>query len=117
MGRPLALLLGREQWYLFLDGITSISKRSDLWIVQHYNGWRLVVPASAISHGQIEFLHKEMRRGQTPEGVRTVIERGKKSRQFWPSNPSGRQRKMAAWGTTTITARSITTGPLRWALD
>ena len=76
-GPAAGVLLGRERWYLFLDGITNISRHCDLWIVQHYNGWRLLIPASAISDEQINCLREAMRRGQTPEGIRAVIERGK----------------------------------------
>lgn len=77
-GPAVGVLFGPERWYLFLDGITSIRRRDDLWIVQHFNGSQLVIPAAAIRDEQIEFLREAMRRGQTPEGVRAVIERGKK---------------------------------------
>jgi hypothetical protein len=77
------ILIGNERWYLFLDGITDIRKfREDTWTIQHWNGVVLHVSAAAISKDQIAFLSAAMERGRTPEGIRTVIERGRRIEQF-----------------------------------
>ncbi len=72
------ILLGRERWYLFLDGIHDIRQyRRDLWTIQHHNGSVLHIPAAAIRPEQLEHLTTAMERGRTPEGVKAVIERGR----------------------------------------
>jgi hypothetical protein len=73
------ILLGKKRWCLFLDGITSIKQyRADVWTIQHYNGSVLHVPASAITDEQMSHIRVAMERGHTPEGVRAVIERGRR---------------------------------------
>lgn len=73
------ILLGDERWYLFLDGITDIRESPrGLWKIRHHNGHVLWIPVDAISDEQIEFLRAAMIRGHTPEGIRAVIERGKR---------------------------------------
>ena len=80
------ILLGKERWYLFLDGITSIKQyRTDVWTIQHYNGSVLHIPVCAITDEQMSHIRVAMERGHTPEGVRAVIERGGRSQ-----NSSGR---------------------------
>lgn len=73
------MLIGNERWVLFLDGINNIRKYADdIWTIEHRNGTILHVPASAITDNQIEHLRAAMARGRTPEGIRAVIERGKR---------------------------------------
>jgi len=73
------ILIGSERWYLFLDGITDLRKFSDdTWTVQHFNGCVLHIAADAIRDDQVAHLRAAMERGRTPEGIRAVIERGKR---------------------------------------
>jgi hypothetical protein len=73
------ILLGKERWSLFLDGITSLKQyRADVWTIQHFNGSVLHVPVSAITDEQLSHIRSAMERGRTPEGVRAVIERGRR---------------------------------------
>jgi hypothetical protein len=73
------VLLGAERWYLFLDGITGIKKyRANVWTIQHFNGYVLHVPVSAITEEKLAYIRSAMERGRTPEGVRAVVERGRK---------------------------------------
>jgi hypothetical protein len=73
------VLIGSERWYLFLDGITDLRKFcDDTWTIQHFNGCMLHIAASAIGEDQIAHLRAAMERGRTPEGIRAVIERGKR---------------------------------------
>ena len=73
------ILLGKERGYLFLDGITSIRQyRAEVWTIEHHNGAVLHVPVSAITDEQMSHIRAAMERGHTPEGVRAVIERGRK---------------------------------------
>ncbi|MCI0359851.1 MAG: hypothetical protein L0211_15345 [Planctomycetaceae bacterium] len=87
-GAAAGVLIGRERWYLFLDGIVSIERCRDVWIVRHHSGHILWIPASAISDQQIETLRDCMRRGHTPEGMRAVIERGKRIEEITASERS-----------------------------
>jgi len=77
-GAAAGILLGGERWYLFLDGITSIQRLGDVWSIQHHSGHVLWIAASAIADEQVDFLHDQMRRGQTPEGIQEVIQRGRR---------------------------------------
>jgi hypothetical protein len=82
------ILLGKERWYLFLDGITSIRQSPrDLWTIRHHNGFVLWIPVTAITGEQIEHLRAAMVRGHTPEGVRAVIERGKRIEAILAERP------------------------------
>jgi hypothetical protein len=75
--------IGSERWYLFLDGITDLRKfRDDTWTIQHYNGCVLHIAADAIREDQIAHLRAAMERGRTPEGIRAVIERGKRIKEI-----------------------------------
>ena len=76
------VLIGKERWYLFLDGIKAIRKyRNDIWTVEHF-GTVLQIAASAITEEQLEYLRAAMERGRTPEGIQAVIERGKRIRRI-----------------------------------
>jgi hypothetical protein len=73
------ILIGTERWYLFLDGIINICKfREDTWTIQHFNGCVLNIDAPAIQEDQVTHLRDAMERGRTPEGIKAVIERGKR---------------------------------------
>ena len=82
-GPAAGILMGRDRWYLFLDGITDIQKlEKNTWTLQHYNGTALHISASAITEEQLEFIRSIAREGQTPEGIRKVIERGRKIKEL-----------------------------------
>jgi hypothetical protein len=77
------ILLGSERWYLFLDGIISIHQHHrGIWTIQHHNGSVLHIPAKEITDDQLAHLRAAMERGRTPEGVRAVIERGRRIAQL-----------------------------------
>src|SRR5262245_28866581 len=81
------VLIGAERWYLFLDGITDIRKLSDdTWTIQHWNGCVLHIAAAAITDEQIDYLRASMERGRAPEGIRAVIERGRRIEQITRSS-------------------------------
>src|SRR5262249_10207589 len=84
LGREAAgILIGGERWYLFLDGITDIRKyRDDVWTIRHWNGIVLHIAAAAITEEQVDYLRTAMERGRTPEGIRAVIERGRRLEQM-----------------------------------
>ena len=85
------ILLGSERWYLFLDGITEIRQaRAEMWMIRHFNGQLLWIPTAAITDDQIEFLRAAMTRGRTPEGIRAVIERGKRIEAIMSAQREGR---------------------------
>ena len=75
----LGFLAEGERWWLFLDGLTSIEQlAADVWTLQHWNGSVVHIPADAITDAQLAHLRTAMERGRTPEGVRAVIERGRR---------------------------------------
>jgi hypothetical protein len=75
----LGILIGSERWYLFMDGITSLSKQiPDVWTIEHWNGMAIYVAADAISDEQIEYIRAMMERGRTPEGIAAVVDRGRR---------------------------------------
>jgi hypothetical protein len=75
----LGFLAGGERWWLFLDGIISISRyEKDTWTIYHWNGSVINVTASVISPDQLAHLRAAAERGKTPEGIGAVIERGRK---------------------------------------
>jgi hypothetical protein len=77
------ILIGRQRWYFFLDGITSIKPyRPDLWTIRHFSGLILHIPTSIITTEQLQHFRDEMQRGHTPEGMRMVIERGKRVQEL-----------------------------------
>jgi hypothetical protein len=85
------ILIGGERWYLFLDGILDIRKfRDDTWTIRHWNGTVLHIAASAITAEQVAYLRAAMERGRTPEGVRAVIERGRRIKEILDSGHSDR---------------------------
>src|SRR5262249_4681497 len=70
---------GSRRWYLFLGGFTDVLKlREDLWTLPHFNGCVLHIAASAITEEQLGHIRAAMERGRTPEGVRAVVERGRR---------------------------------------
>jgi hypothetical protein len=77
------IMLGKERWYLFLDGITELRKfRDDVWTIRHFNGFVLHIAADAIHEELIAHIRAAMERGQTPEGIQAAIERGKRIREI-----------------------------------
>ena len=79
----LGFLIGRERWYIFLDGILDIRKfRKDTWTIQHFNGTVIHVLASAITDEQIDYLKAAAERGRDPEVIKAVIERGRRIQEI-----------------------------------
>jgi len=77
------ILIGGERWYFFFDGITSIKQyRPDLWTIRHFNGFVLHIPKRLITEEQLQYIRDEMERGHTPEGMRMVIERGRRVQEL-----------------------------------
>jgi hypothetical protein len=75
----LGFVAGGERWWLFLDGLTRIDQLTvGVWTVQHWNGSVVHIPAHAVTEAQLAYLRAAMERGHTPEGVRAVIERGRR---------------------------------------
>jgi len=73
------VMVGNERWYLFLDGFISLKKhRAELWTLQHFNGSVPHIPVSAITDEQLTYIKSAMERGRTPEGIRIVVERGRR---------------------------------------
>lgn len=74
----LGFLAGGERWWLFLDGFTSIEQQTPgVWTLLHHNGCVVNIPVDAITAEQLEHIRAAAARGQTPEGIRAVIERGR----------------------------------------
>ena len=74
-----AILIRGERWHLFLDGIAAILQfHPGVWTIQHHNGTVLHIPAGEITDDQLAHLRTAMERGRTPEGIRAVIERGRR---------------------------------------
>jgi hypothetical protein len=74
----LGFLAGGQRWWLFLDGLIRIEQLTGgVWTLQHHNGSVVNIPAHAISEAQLDYLRAAMARGHTPEGMQTVIERGR----------------------------------------
>jgi hypothetical protein len=83
LGPAAGILMGKDRWYLFLDGITNIQKlEKNTWTLDHFNGTALHISASAITEEQLEFVRSIAKEGQTPEGIRKVIERGRKIKRL-----------------------------------
>lgn len=79
----LGILLGKERWYLFLDGVTRIDRfHRAVWTLQHFNGYVLHIAASAISEEQLDHIRQRMEFGRTPQGIQVVIERGKRIKEI-----------------------------------
>jgi uncharacterized protein YegJ (DUF2314 family) len=89
---------GSKYWTLFLDGIYELCKyRDDTWTIRHTNGLIPNIPASAIQEDQIAYIRSAMVRGRTAEGVRRVIERGKRLMEIAQRRTAGpAQRDPAA---------------------
>ena len=77
--QAVGVLLNGERWYLFLDGFLTLNRfHPEVWTLQHYNGSVLHVPVSAITEEQLDHFREAMARGRTPEGIRVVVERGRR---------------------------------------
>jgi hypothetical protein len=73
------LLDGDRRWYLFLDGVTRISRfHPEVWTVQHHNGSVFHIPVTTITPEQLRYLQEMMEWGKTPEATQAVIERGRR---------------------------------------
>jgi hypothetical protein len=73
------LMWDGQRWYLWLDGITRISRlHPDVWTLQHHNGSVLHIPVTVITPEQLQHFQKAMEYGRTPEGIQAVIKRGKR---------------------------------------
>ena len=73
------ILIRGERRYLFLDGTLSLRKyRDDVWTLEHFNGSVLHIPVATLTEDQLSHVRAAMERGRTPEGIKAVIERGKR---------------------------------------
>jgi len=80
------ILIGKERWYLFMDGIVDIRKLTkDTWTLQHFNGTVLHIAASEITDDQLALIRSVAEHGQTAEGLKAVIERGKRIKDLLKS--------------------------------
>lgn len=81
------VLLRAQRWWLFLDGFVEIRKyRRDVWTLRHYNGCVLNVPTAQVSEDLLDYIKAAMERGRTPEGVRAVIDRGRRITEILNEN-------------------------------
>lgn len=87
----LGFMIGGERRWLFLDGMTRILRTSDIWTFCHHNGHVINIPTSAITEDQVEFIRQAAAKGKTPEGIRAVIERGRKLQQMDEARRTNRQ--------------------------
>ena len=55
---------------------------SGISTIEHHNGSVLHIPAGEITDDQLAHLRSAMERGRTPEGIRAVIERGRRIEQL-----------------------------------
>jgi len=79
----LGFMMGGERFWIFLDGMIRIERLcSDTWTFCHHNGHVINVPISVITEDQVDFIRQAAAKGKTPEGVRAVIERGRKIQQM-----------------------------------
>jgi hypothetical protein len=79
----LGFLDGGQRWWLFLDGFLRIEQLTPgVWTLQHFNGHVVHIPADAITAEQLAHIRTAAARGQTPEGIRAVIERGRRLAQL-----------------------------------
>lgn len=77
--QAVGVLRGGERCYLFLDGFLSLDRfHPEVWTLQHYNGSVLHIPVSMITEEQLDHFRTAMARGRTPEGIRAVVERGRR---------------------------------------
>jgi hypothetical protein len=72
-----AMRLGDNGW-LFLDGFTSMQELTrGVWTLQHWHGYVVNIPTTAIADDQVEHLKLAIERGRRPEEIQKVIERGR----------------------------------------
>jgi len=50
--------------------------------LRHHNGSVLNIPTAQISEHQLDYIRAAMERGRTAEGVRAVIERGRRIKEI-----------------------------------
>jgi len=76
-----------QRWWLFLDGFLEIRKyHPDIWTLHHHNGSVLHIPTTEVSEAQLDHIRSAMERGRTPEGVKAIIERGRRITQILNEN-------------------------------
>jgi hypothetical protein len=79
----LGFLIGGERFWLFLDGILWVERTcSDTWTISHFNGHAINIPVSVISDGLVECIRQAAAKGKTPEGMKAIIERGRRLQQM-----------------------------------
>ena len=75
----LGFIAGRKRYWMSFDGILGIEQLyNGTWTIYHHNGSVVNIPALVISEAQVKYIRDAARRGKTPEGMRAVIERGRK---------------------------------------
>jgi hypothetical protein len=87
----LGFMMAGQRWWLFLDGMTRVERMwSGTWTLCHHNGHVVHIPAAVITDEQVDFIRRVAAKGRTPEGVRAVIERGRKLQQMDKARETGR---------------------------
>jgi hypothetical protein len=74
----LGFLARGERFWFFLDGITRIQKYGDTWSIFHHNGKIINILSSDIDERYVDHMRSMSEKGKTPEGIKAVIERGRK---------------------------------------
>jgi hypothetical protein len=55
--KGLGFMVGKERWYIFLDGLTAIRDlEGSVWTIQHWNGTVVNIPKKLISEEVLRFL-------------------------------------------------------------
>lgn len=55
--KGLGYMVGKERWYIFLDGLTAIRDlERSVWTIQHWNGTVVNIPKKLISEEVLSFL-------------------------------------------------------------
>jgi len=79
----IGFLSGGERWFIYLDGILRIDRIcEDTWTIYHHNGTVINILAAAIADDQVQHLKDAAEAGKSPEGVKAVIERGRRIQEL-----------------------------------
>ena len=61
--KGLGYLVGKERWYIFLDGLTAVRDlERTVWTIQHWNGTVVNIPKTMLSEDSLNFLRDWVRR-------------------------------------------------------
>lgn len=77
--KALGFMLKGERFWIFFDGITGIKKyNKDMWTIIHRNGTVIYIPVNMIERHYIDHMQDMADKGKTREGVRAIVERGRR---------------------------------------